>query len=315
MELPDPMRTAIVLVPLLLASQSAPAATAAGPGALALAALVAAHSPPGPARKARAGAPPRWSCPGRVPPASRSRSRPTPSSAAQATSTSRPLVQADLRGQSVNLTGRQAHESMRPSRKRGAAGRRGRLGAREPVAPRLHHRPAGDREKAAAAPTARSIPAHRDGGAHLVLGIDPPAVAGSRQSILIVIIRRGLACRVGCAISLCKRWAGITGSRLARARHSRARLAGITAHMHCPAAQGPAAATDSRTAIARCTDSKERSSIVAARERPRLALAERRRTALLLHQSSRSCNVCVPAVIGSAISRSRPAWQPRARPA
>ena len=38
-------RTAIVLVPLLLASQSAPAATAAGSGALALAAVVAAHSP------------------------------------------------------------------------------------------------------------------------------------------------------------------------------------------------------------------------------------------------------------------------------
>ena len=45
MTLLDLRRTAIVLVPLLLASQSAPAATAAGPGALALAALVAAHSP------------------------------------------------------------------------------------------------------------------------------------------------------------------------------------------------------------------------------------------------------------------------------
>jgi hypothetical protein len=45
MQLPDLRRTAIALVPLLLASQSAPAATAAGPGALALAALVGAHSP------------------------------------------------------------------------------------------------------------------------------------------------------------------------------------------------------------------------------------------------------------------------------
>ena len=38
-------RTAILLFPLLLASQNASAATANGPGALALAALVAAHSP------------------------------------------------------------------------------------------------------------------------------------------------------------------------------------------------------------------------------------------------------------------------------
>ena len=45
MKAPDPRRAAILLVPLLLASQSASAATAAGSGALALASLVAAHSP------------------------------------------------------------------------------------------------------------------------------------------------------------------------------------------------------------------------------------------------------------------------------
>ena len=45
MKLANMKRTAIALVPLLLASQSAPAATAAGPGALALAAIVGAHSP------------------------------------------------------------------------------------------------------------------------------------------------------------------------------------------------------------------------------------------------------------------------------
>jgi hypothetical protein len=45
MKAPDPRRSALLLFPLLLATQSAWAATAAGPGALALASVVAAHSP------------------------------------------------------------------------------------------------------------------------------------------------------------------------------------------------------------------------------------------------------------------------------
>ncbi len=45
MKTSDLRRTAILLFPLLLVSQSASAATAAGSSALALASLVAAHSP------------------------------------------------------------------------------------------------------------------------------------------------------------------------------------------------------------------------------------------------------------------------------
>src|SRR5713101_5876022 len=47
-------------------------------------------------------------------------------------------------------------------------------------------------------------------------------------------VNTGLACRVGCARPLANAAAVITGSRLARARRSRARLAGMTAHMRLP---------------------------------------------------------------------------------